>query len=206
MSDLLENGVEDTGFLHLSQMRDQLQVCEAEEAAFKQYRDDLVLDENFHSYTTRYSRILKYDYTHPGQFKLNPGSHAHPRAEYLIQYDNKVRKPTYASKLIDFDLALLEFYLEEGEQYALALDQFRVLADQGKVSPTTSGIHQDGEDSLFIHFIESSNAQPILSTLYGGNSEEETILQRPLGSFLELLFVNDSKLFHNAEPVVQVSP
>jgi hypothetical protein len=183
---------------------------------FLAFWERLPLDENFKSYTTRERRILKYRYTHPGHFEIDRDPVYKPRAQYSIDYVKGENRLGYAEddfiahpltgELIKRDLEAIDFYLEPGKTYRLDINLFRVKAEAGAISPTTSGIHQDGQDWIFMHFVNASNVQPVGSIIYENSTAESKVFQKPLSGFLETLIVNDRTMYHSAGHVAQINP
>lgn len=204
------------GYAHLRDLAAFLPQISASEEAFNRHWEQLVLDENFKDYTTRHRRILRYFYTHPGQFTLNENSVFQPKITYDVDYVQGENRLAYATQdfmqdplvrqIVEFDLSLIPDYLEDGARYSVDVDQFRVSAQDGQISPTTSGRHQDGEDWLFMHFVGASNIQPLISTLFDRDENEAILLEAPLDRYLETLIVNDRSLYHAAGPVIQADP
>lgn len=185
-------------------------------ASFKSHWNDLVLDENFKQSTTRHRRILRYFYTHPGQFSLNTDADYVPPVSYDADYTQGVNHLTYATpefiadpvtqRVLHEDLAVLDHVLERGANYAIDIDLFRVSASHGTISPTTAGYHQDGQDWLFMHFVDAKNIRPVVSKIAAVKTAQNPLIETPMTAFLETLCVNDQKLFHAAGPVVQLCP
>lgn len=173
--------------------------------------DDLQVDENFKSYTDRRRRLLRYDYTHPGVFELNPDPVVRPKVNYNITYkraNNHLRYATQAfiddpltRAMIEMDLRLIEFALVPGQRLAIDIHQFRVSSTEGRPSPTTSGRHQDGEDYVFMHFVNADNVKPVVSEVHADQTIGDALFSHAMTEFLDTLVVNDRKLYHSASPV-----
>ncbi|NOR61542.1 MAG: hypothetical protein GQ535_03485 [Rhodobacteraceae bacterium] len=183
---------------------------------FRAHWDTLVLDENFKSYTTRHRRILRYHYTHPGTFVLNEDSKYVPTVTYDVDYKQGANKLTYATQafivnplmtaILKADLSIIDAHLEEGVEYMVDINLFRVSSFDGRLSPTTSGRHQDGQDWIFMHLIDTDNIEPVVSELAITKEAVDSLFKKPMTKFLETLCVNDRKLWHAAGPVVQHKP
>jgi hypothetical protein len=199
------------GFFHSTTHVD---VESREIESFRGFWDRLPLDENFKSYTTRHRRILKYRYAHPDQFEIDRDAVYRPRAVYKIDYVQGENRLSYAEeefiahpltkKLIRSDIEAVSPWLQQGKTYAFDLNLFRVKADDGVVSPTTSGIHRDGQDWIFMHFVSDENVSPVESAIYETEDPAHEVFRKPMQAFLETLVVNDRRMFHSADPVRQV--
>ncbi len=104
------------------------------------------------------------------------------------------------------DIAILGDRLTKDHHYAIDIHQFRVKTQSGRESPTTSGIHQDGQDWIFMHFIHSHNTEPVISEVHATADEAPPLLHTALEYFLETLIINDKRLYHRASNVRQISP
>lgn len=200
-------------FTHIRAYSDMIAGAETREAVFNAHWDELILDENYKSYTTRHRRILRYLYTHPGDMVLNRDAVYQPKVTYNADYTQGANHLTYATEqfiadpllqdILRLDLALLAPKLKQGQAYSIDVDLFKVSSDNGKTSPTTSGRHQDGEDFLCMHFIGSENAVPVVSEVLPADPQAPPLFKEPMTHFLETLVVNDRVLFHAASPVEQ---
>ena len=207
---------ERNGFVHLPGFAELIPGAEAREVSFNAYWEDLALDENFKSYTTRYRRILRYWYTHPGCFELNENCLYQAKATYDVDYTKGANRLTYATpqfiaddlmqSILRKDLEILHPALKQGRSYSIDIDLFRVSARKGETSPTTSGRHQDGEDFLCMHFVGAKNVRPVISELLPDEPGGAPLLSTAMSAFLETLIVNDRSLFHAAGPVQQACP
>lgn len=209
----LRAALETEHFAHVPDFSELIPGAGALEDTFNAYWDDLVLDENFKSYTTRHRRILRYWYRHPGELTLNPDNIYQPKVTYDADYTHGANRLAYATdafvedvlmrQILLLDLEILAPQLVEGQDYSVDVDLFRVSADSGGASPTTSGRHQDGEDFLCMHFVGARNIRPVVSEILSGDPKAAPLLQKPMTRFLETLVVNDRELFHAAGPVAQ---
>lgn len=206
----------DAGYIHIPDLATLLPHIESNPESFRTHWDDLVLDENFKSYTTRHRRILRYYYTHPGTFVLNEDSVYVPAVTYDVAYKQGPNNLSYATQafiddplmadILKMDLSLIDAHLETGVEYMVDINLFRVSSRDGQVSPTTSGRHQDGRDWLFMHFIGADNVMPVVSELTKTKEALDSLFEKPMTKFLETLCVNDRKLWHAAGPVAQLNP
>jgi hypothetical protein len=212
LSALLQNN----GFVHVPSLCSHIPGAINRESAFNAHWDDLVLDENYKSYTTRYRRILRYWYEHPGRLIQNANSVYIPKVTYNADYAHGANHLAYATPIfvndelmqaiIRFDLAVLSPFLTNGQEYSIDIDLFQVSSTEGKVSPTTSGRHQDGEDWLCMHFVGARNIKPVISGVFSADKNQAPLFSRSMTKFLETLIVNDRSLFHAAGPVEQQDP
>lgn len=205
--------LEDKGFIHIPSLGTHIPDAETREHEFNAYWEELVLDENFKSYTTRHRRILRYWYEHPGLLRLNQDNVYIPKVTYNASYTHGANDLAYATHafvddeltqaILKFDLDVLAPFLTVGQAYMIDIDLFRVSASEGQASPTTSGRHQDGEDWLCMHFIGASNIKRVVSEIFSLDENEAALFSKPMTQFLETLIVNDRSLFHAAGPVEQ---
>ncbi|WP_340616266.1 2OG-Fe dioxygenase family protein [Xenorhabdus entomophaga] len=193
--------------------------CDPKEIrTFKEHWNQLVLDQNFKDYTYRERRILRY-YYHPDTgtpLQLNRDTEYRSSITYDIEYKKGANQLSYAEEafithpimqsILTTDIAILGDRLTKAHHYAIDIHQFRVKAQAGKESPTTSGIHQDGQDWIFMHFIQSHNTEPVISEVHATAHEAPPLLHTAMGHFLETLAINDKQLYHRASNVRQVSP
>lgn len=183
---------------------------------FKAHWNGLSLDQNYKNYTWRERSILKYDYTHPDKFVIDFDNIFHPEVTNdtnEIDYEQGVNDLTYATNdfindamlasIIEFDLALIPFFLSQGKNYRINVSQFRVKSVQGRESPTTSGPHKDGYDYIFMHLVNHQNIVPPASRLFQNHTRESQFFQHTLKNYMESLVVNDRALYHSADHVLQ---
>jgi hypothetical protein len=212
----LSHTLQQQHFCHSRELAAHLAFSPAHIANFRSYWQRLVLDQNYKNYTHRERRILRYVY-HPGQaLQLNRDANFVPPAVYDVQYTQGVNRLSYAEEsflsdpvmaaVLQADLAIFQTLLEPGKSYAVDIDLFRVKADSGNISPTTSGLHQDGLDWIAMHFIGAENVQAVHSSLHTAKEGGTALLEHPLQEFLETLWVNDRALYHAAGPVQQLDP
>lgn len=200
-------------FAHIRGYSRMISGAGAREADFNAHWDELVLDENYKSYTTRHRRILRYWYTHPGEMTLNRNTVYQPKVTYDVEYTQGANHLTYATagfiadpllqNILRLDLELLAPKLKQGQAYSVDVDLFKVSSDSGKISPTTSGRHQDGEDFLCMHFIGAENVVPVVSEVLPADPQAPPLFKQAMTQFLETLVVDDRALFHAASPVEQ---
>ncbi|WP_241537986.1 2OG-Fe dioxygenase family protein [Xenorhabdus sp. KJ12.1] len=108
--------------------------------------------------------------------------------------------------ILSTNIAILGERLVKGYRYSIDIHQFRVKALSGKESPTTSGIHQDGQEWIFMHFIQGNNIAPVISEVHVSSDEAPPLLQTAMTQFLETLAIDDKQLYHRASNVRQISP
>lgn len=106
--------------------------------------------------------------------------------------------------ILKADMAILRPLMDESKTYQVDVNLFRVKAENGKISPTTSGAHQDGVDWVVMHFIDAQNVVPVISEILAIKNASEPIWSSVLNLFLETIIVNDQQLFHRASPVQRV--
>ncbi|MBD2801239.1 2OG-Fe dioxygenase family protein [Xenorhabdus sp. M] len=184
---------------------------------FKAHWNGLVLDENFKNYTHRERRILRYYYRPYAEqpLQLNRDAAYHSSMNYKIEYKQGVNQLDYANEafithpimqnILATDIAILDKKLTKEHNYAIDIHLFRIKAQEGKESPTTSGIHQDGQDWIFMHFIQSHNTEPVISEVHATENEAPPLLYTAMENFLETLAINDKQLYHRASGVRQIS-
>ncbi|MHA6195097.1 2OG-Fe dioxygenase family protein [Pseudomonas wadenswilerensis] len=206
-----------TGLVHIPTLSPWNPASPDEKELFACCWDRLMPDENFARYTKRKRRILRYTFSceMPGKLIINRDSRYCSNKIYDIDYqtgpndlayceDEFISSPVLQAVLL-FDLSLCRSFLLPAQSLELDIHQFRVVADGGEVSPTTSGIHQDGYDLVFMHFIRSSNIFPVTSEVFCQSDENSLIFTKEISGFLETLIINDGKVWHRASSVKQVA-
>lgn len=184
------------------------------EEEFKKYWEKLFLDEKFKNYTRRKRRILRYFYKPGSPLKINKETVIDSKLKHKIKYTDGPSELTYVEDsfithpitqhIINSDLKILTKQLDSSKEYYVDIHLFRVEATNGKISPTTSGIHQDGADWACIHFINADNVLPVVSAIHSTEEENITpLFKTVLNTFLETIIVNDKKIFHSASEVKQ---
>ncbi|AYA40938.1 2OG-Fe dioxygenase family protein [Xenorhabdus nematophila] len=205
-------------YCHIPHFSELISYDPKEMKTFKDHWNNLALDQNFKDYTHRERRILRY-YYRPAQenpLQLNRDTEYRSSVTYNIEYKQGANQLSYAEEafmthpimchLLAKDIAILGDQLMKERDYAIDIHQFRVKAQAGKESPTTSGIHQDGQDWIFMHFIQSHNTEPVMSEVHATEHEAPPLLHTAMENFLETLAINDKRLYHRASNVRQVSP
>ncbi|KUZ97619.1 hypothetical protein WI41_02880 [Burkholderia latens] len=204
------------GYCHAPRLHGAILYDDDEAVAFKRHWERLVVDENYKRYTRRERRFLLYRFT-PGQpLEVDRNTNFEPAATYDVDYVPGVNRLTYAEdsfidsailhQLLDVDIAVLGDRLIVGREYKIDVHLFRIIAERGEVSPTTSGIHQDGLDWVFMHFIDSRNIRPVVSEIHASKDSAVPLFARPLTDFLDTVVVNDAVLYHSANAVQQADP
>jgi hypothetical protein len=203
-------------YCHIQDYSALISFSKEQEDVFKNYWHHLVLDHNFAEYTNRERRILRYYYQHGKPLSINLNSEYNSTVVYDVKYKQGTNRLTYVdvtltanalmSQIIATDLSFFENKLDKNKSYAIDIHLFRVNATSGNISPTTSGIHQDGMSFICMHFIDSNNAEPVVSKLYSDHTEDSLILSKSMDKFLEVLVVNDKILYHSAGSVKQILP
>ena len=197
-------------YCHRRDFGELLNVEPAEEQSFRAYWANLVRDEAFKAYTHRERRILRYRLLPSRQLQIDRNTAFESPVTYAVNYRQGVNHLSYSEqgfidhplthKLLAADLAVLAPHLGE-QSYTIDIHQFRVRADAQACSPTTSGIHQDGLDWVFMHFIGEHNTMPVVSEVFTSEAEHSRVLNLPMERFLETIVINDRGLYHRAGAV-----
>ncbi|KPU60682.1 2OG-Fe dioxygenase family protein [Pseudomonas fluorescens] len=197
-------------YCHARDFRELIPIEPGEEDSFRAYWSNLVQDEAFKEYTHRERRILRYRLLPSRQLQLDRNAEFKSSVTYAIKYRQGVNHLSYCEdgfishplmqKLLATDLAVIGPHLDE-QTYTIDIHQFRVRADAQSSSPTTSGIHQDGLDWVFMHFIGERNTVPVVSEVFATETEQSRILNLPMEQFLETIVINDRGLYHRASDV-----
>ncbi|MCC8366165.1 2OG-Fe dioxygenase family protein [Xenorhabdus sp. PB61.4] len=208
----------DEHYCHIPHFDELISYYEEDARTFKNYWNNLKLDQNFKNYTHRERRILRY-YYYPGMenpLQLNRDSEYRSSVIYNVEYTKGVNQLSYAEegfinhpimqRILSTNIAILGGRLVKGHRYSIDIHQFRVKASSGKESPTTSGIHQDGQEWIFMHFIQGNNIAPVISEVHVSSDEAPPLLQTAMTKFLETLAIDDKQLYHRASNVRQISP
>ncbi len=216
MADGITEQLRQQGYCHLHASQEWIAVEPEEEQSFKAYWDNLVEDENFKNYTRRERRILRF-FCHPDRsLQLNTDADYCSTVTYNIDYNAGPNRLQYAEagfihhpllqRIVATDMAMIRPWLAAEQSYAIDIHQFRVRAEKGNNSPTTSGIHQDGMAWICMHFIQSKGTQPVVSEIFTTAEEHEPpLLATAMSRFLETLIVDDKTLYHRAGPVCPVA-
>jgi len=197
-------------YCHRRDFAEVVKVGAAEAQSFRAYWANLVRDEAFKAYTHRERRILRYRLTASRQLQIDRNTEFKSPVTYAVNYRQGVNHLSYSEegfiehplmrKLLAADLAVIDPHLGE-HSYTIDIHQFRVRADAQACSPTTSGIHQDGLDWVFMHFIGEHNTVPVVSEVFTHETEQSRVLNVPMEQFLETIVVNDRDLYHRAGDV-----
>lgn len=211
--DLITNALTEKGFSHIADVAPWISVTPKQQKDFCRWWENLERDENFRQYTHRERRILRYRSADDDATRLefNPDTNFHPKVTYDIKYKKGINVLSPAEEgfirdpilhqIISFDQSLVYAALGHIVPITLDVHQFRVKASEGKTSPTTSGIHKDGFDWIFMHFINKHNTRPVISEIFNAPNERGVIFNKEMCQFLETLVVNDSKCWHRASSV-----
>lgn len=205
-------------FCHRPDFRELVNAEPGEEQSFRAYWDNLVRDEAFRTYTHRERRILRYRLLPSRQLQIDRNTAFKSPVTYAVNYRQGVNHLSYSEegfiehplmhKLLATDLAVIAPHLDE-QTYTIDIHQFRVRADVSSSSPTTSGIHQDGLDWVFMHFIGECNTVPVVSEVFADETEHSRLLKLPMEKFLETIVINDRGFYHRAgevRPRVETEP
>lgn len=203
------------GFAYVRNLSTALKISPTEKDALSFWWRNLVTDENFRQYTSRERRILRYQVSSstPDSPKINRNPNYSSRVNYDAPYQRGVNILAYAeegfihdstlNRVLQFDLAVTLAAIGNACCLDVDIHQFRVNALLGRPSPTTSGIHQDGYDFVFMHFIRSYNARPVTSEIFSASAEESLCFQGEIKRFMETLVVNDRTFWHRASTIRQ---
>jgi hypothetical protein len=197
-------------YCHRRDFRELIAVEPGEEQSFRAYWSNLVRDEAFKEYTHRERRILRYRLLPSGQLQIDRNAAFKSSVTYAIKYRQGVNHLSYCEegfiehpllqKLLATDLAVIGPHLGE-QTYTIDIHQFRVRADVQSSSPTTSGIHQDGLDWVFMHFVAECNTVPVVSEVFATQAQESRVLNLAMEQFLETIVIDDRRLYHRASDV-----
>ncbi|MFM9487637.1 2OG-Fe dioxygenase family protein [Pseudomonas monachiensis] len=197
-------------YCHVRDFRELIPIEPGEEESFRAYWSNLVQDEAFKEYTHRKRRILRYRLLPSRQLRLDRNAEFKSSVTYAIKYRKGVNHLSYCEdgfikhslmqKLLATDLAVIGPHLGK-QTYTIDIHQFRVRADEHSSSPTTSGIHQDGLDWVFMHFIGECNTVPVVSEVFASETEQSRVLNLAMEQFLETIVINDRRIYHRASDV-----
>ncbi|PMV25224.1 MULTISPECIES: 2OG-Fe dioxygenase family protein [unclassified Pseudomonas] len=197
-------------YCHCRDFRRLISIEPGEEQSFRAYWSNLVRDEAFKAYTHRERRILRYRLLPSGQLQIDRNAAFKSSVTYPVNYRQGVNNLSYCEdgfiehpllqKLLATDLAVIGPHLGE-QSYTIDIHQFRVRADAQSSSPTTSGIHQDGLDWVFMHFIGERNTVPVVSEVFATEAQNSQVLALAMEQFLETIVINDRGLYHRASDV-----
>lgn len=201
-------------YCHERHFRELLDIEPGEEETFRAYWSNLAMDEAFKEYTHRERRILRYRLLPSGQLQMDRNAEYTSSVVYPVKYRQGVNVLSYSEdgfishlilqQVLAADIAVINPQLGE-HVYSIDIHQFRIKADTQTSSPTTSGIHQDGLDWVFMHFIDARNTIPVVSDVYGTQEAESCLLSVPMEQFLETIVIDDSVVYHRASDVRQMS-
>lgn len=211
---IITDALGERGFAHVIDISQWVSPVHISEKQFCAWWENLVHDENFRHYTHRERRILRYFASGSGHsIQLNPNTHFVSGATYAVPYQRGTNALTYAEEgfitdsllqqILRFDLAVSRAASPLSESMNMDIHQFRIKATSGQTTPTTSGIHQDGYDLVFMHFINKHNAFPVISEVFDRADETGLQLRKELGRFMETLIVDDRRCWHRASPLRQ---
>ena len=200
----------DHHYCHRRDFRTLVKVEPDEERSFRAYWDNLVRDEAFRTYTHRERRILRYRLLPSRQLQIDRNAAFKSTVTYAVNYRQGVNHLSYCEegfiehplmqKLLATDLAIIAPHLCE-QTYTIDIHQFRVRTNGPTSSPTTSGIHQDGLEWVFMHFIGQCNTVPVVSEVFADATEQSRMLNLAMEQFLETIVINDVKFYHRAGDV-----
>ena len=197
-------------YCHRRDFRELIDAQPGDEQSFRAYWNNLVRDEAFRAYTHRERRILRYRLSPSRQLQIDRDAAFKSTVTYAVNYRQGVNHLSYCEegfiehplmrKLLATDLAVIAPHLGD-QACTIDIHQFRVRADGQSRSPTTSGIHQDGLDWVFMHFIGECNTVPVVSQVFADETEQRCMLDVSMEQFLETIVINDRAYFHRAGDV-----
>ncbi|PJI92905.1 hypothetical protein BC777_1770 [Yoonia maricola] len=195
-------------FVHIPALADTLAVTTDELRGFSAFWNDLVRDEKYREFTNRRRRLLRYSRSCDGVLTPRKDMTILPKVKRPIAGSHKPNHVSAApasfaghpltKRLLAFDLQMIPQSAQPAE---IDIHLFRVIADHQQCSPTTSGIHKDGADWVFMHFIKSDGCEPVPSRLFADAAGKEKVFEAVLSQFCETLVVDDMHLYHEAGPV-----
>jgi hypothetical protein len=201
-------------YCHRRDFRELIAIEPGDAQSFRAYWSNLVRDEAFKEYTHRERRILRYRLLPSRQLQIDRNAEFKSSVTYPIKYRQGVNALSYCEEgfidhpvmqqLLAADLAVITPHLAE-QAYAIDIHQFRVRADAQASSPTTSGIHQDGLDWVFMHFIDAANTVPVFSEVFATDAPESCVLTVAMERFLETIVIDDRGVHHRASDVRPLS-
>lgn len=211
------NTLTECQFAHIKDISPWISFSPSQQQCFSAWWDNLIRDENFRQYTHRERRILRYRSADndPVRLEINPDVHFKPAVTYDVKYQQGTNVLSYAEEgfindpilqqIIQFDREIINMLYGQPEAITMDIHQFRVKACTGKASPTTSGIHQDGFDWIFMHYINQHNILPVASEIFRHQDEDSLLLRKSMNQFMETLIVDDNRCWHRASSVKQLN-
>lgn len=210
----ISNNLKQHHYCHVPSFHELIRYVPADADSFREHWSNLVIDEAFKEYTNRQRRILRYRLLPSRQLEMDRNPAFKSPVTYAVNYCQGVNLLSYAEEsfiahpvlqqVVAADIAVVAPHLTD-HTYSIDIHQFRVKADSQSTSPTTSGIHQDGLDWVFMHFVEACNTVPVFSNIYLSENAESLVLSLAMEQFLETIVVHDSVAYHQASDVCQVS-
>lgn len=209
------NDISLNGFSHFWDLNKSLNTSSTELKQFRSWWRNLIPDENFRQYTCRERRILRYRLAakSPEKLEINRDPNYTSTMDYDAPYQRGINSLTYAEEdfiqspalkaILQFDLEIALSIISSFELLEIDIHQFRVTASMGQHSPTTSGVHQDGYNLVFMHFVGSYNVHPVSSEVFSSDAEESLLYRIEMEAFMETFVVNDTACWHRASAVKQ---
>ncbi|VVP88875.1 hypothetical protein PS925_01188 [Pseudomonas fluorescens] len=201
-------------YCHDRHIRALIDIAPGEQESFRAYWSNLVRDDAFKDYTHRERRILRYRRLPCGELEMDRNAEYTSSVVYPVNYRQGTNTLSYAEdgfiahpvlqQLLAVDMAVIGAQLDECG-YCIDIHQFRVKADNEASSPTTSGIHQDGLDWVFMHFIDAHNTMAVKSEVFATQSPDSCLLNVTMAQFLETVVIDDRLVYHRAGDVRQVA-
>ncbi|WP_207848118.1 MULTISPECIES: 2OG-Fe dioxygenase family protein [unclassified Pseudomonas] len=201
-------------YCHEPDFNELIRIAPGDRETFQAYWANLMRDDAFKDYTHRERRILRYRLLPSGQLQMDRNAEYTSSVVYPVNYRQGTNALSYAEEgfiahpvlqqLLAADIALIGPRLKN-HIWSIDIHQFRVKADNALSSPTTSGIHQDGLDWVFMHFIDAQNTMAVVSEVFASQAAESCLLRVPMVQFLETIVIDDSLVYHRAGDVRQVA-
>lgn len=183
-------------------------ISDIETENFKQTWNNLPPDKYVMGVSIRQRRICKFIIKNNGEITLlNDCSFIQSKQvnkliggieRHYSQSEDKVLKSKILLNLLAYQKGILE---EQGfyGTWLVTCHQIRVRCDSDSVGlATPEGIHSDGHDFVFQHFIQKNNIKGGSSKIYSLNKKTEESYD--LSHFLEMIFINDRVVKHDVTP------
>lgn len=172
---------------------------------FQGYWDDLIVD-NYINGANKYRR-RRYSVFHVRGDELSLCPH---QPHYQSSLYNKVFggifrefssidwnfvNDVYFKRLIKYFVGIASS-LARHDNWRLQAHQFRITAPG---LPTPEGVHQDGEDYIFVFLVNKINVFGGISTIYG--LDGRILHESNLGVFGDSIFIDDKRVFHGVSKI-----
>lgn len=211
----ITDALSEHGFVHVLDFSQWVDPACLSQKRFGVWWDNLIRDKKFRHFTHRERRVLRYFIaggTHCA-IPLDPSIDFVSGTAYAVPCQGGRTALTYAEEgfindcllqqILRFDLAVSRATSPLSESMAVDVHQLRIKATSGRIRPVTSGIHQDGYDLVFMHYIDRHNAFPVVSEVFDRAEEAGLQLRKELGQFMETLILDDRRCWHRASALRQ---